>query len=374
MIKKSILRFALVFILALGVVLASSLDESSSLSRQESLAKKAALAKEVKAAKKKEKVEKTKAKKAFEASLVSKGYYRLHTVALISENDAYSAFGDANNMVGGYPDRFYTAGTFLGYISKDLESVGFLRYLDPFFFTGPKIARVSFFLTQKLYTPYSKDDASFDSIDRPYAGTLYGSFGLFLRDEDFTQDITLKLGVLGSAALGKQTQEDLHKVIKVPQFKGWDNQITNYPLIALAYDLNFYFRFLNTSYFQSDLILNPSLELGSVTSRLDLGIYARAGYGLDKSAIDNYVFKKGFYMFVFFGVVPRVVAYDLKITGDRVGFDKLSLSNLQGYFEYGIKIGFSYFQASFALVHQAKEFATQGLNNDYGSASLAFSF
>ncbi|PAF41797.1 hypothetical protein BKH40_08285 [Helicobacter sp. 11S02629-2] len=365
----------LFIVLSFSFIFAANLysTESTSLYRQAKLDKKA-LAKQTKEEKRRLKKERKEAKKALDASLASKGYYRLHTLALISENDAYSAFGDTTTMLGGYPDRFYTAGTSLGYISKDLESIGLLRYLDPFFFTGTKTARVSFFLTQKLYTPYIKDDPNFDASDRPYAGTLYGSFGLFLRDDDFTQNLVLKLGVLGSAALGKQTQEELHNIIKAPQFKGWNHQITNYPLVALEYDLNFYFRFLNTSYFQSDLILNPSLELGSITSNIGLGVYARAGYGLDKSAINNYVFKKGFYIFGFFGVVPRFVAYDLKVTGDKVGFDKLSLANVQGYFEYGVKIGFSYFQASFKVVQQAREFTTQTLNNDYGSASLAFSF
>ncbi len=82
---------------------------------------------------------------------------------------------------------------------------------------------------QQLYTP--KDTrltpAQLGSLDRPYAAWLYGGMVYRLERIDGSElAFGLDVGCLGPCAMGRQSQEALHRVLSQPQPKGWGSQVS----------------------------------------------------------------------------------------------------------------------------------------------------
>jgi lipid A 3-O-deacylase len=83
-------------------------------------------------------------------------------------------------------------------------------------------------LGQSLFTPANLQLKNPDRRDRPYAGWLYGGFDFIQNAADRRLDsVELQFGVVGSAALGRQTQNDFHQFIASAKAKGWGHQLAN---------------------------------------------------------------------------------------------------------------------------------------------------
>ena len=70
----------------------------------------------------------------------------------------------------------------------------------------------------------------------PYAGWLYASlnFQAISPDGQTLRTVELTLGMVGPASLGRQVQNNLHKLKNVPTAKGWDHQLHNEPALILS--------------------------------------------------------------------------------------------------------------------------------------------
>jgi hypothetical protein len=84
-------------------------------------------------------------------------------------------------------------------------------------------------LGQQLYTPKNAQlyPSQLSALDRPYAGWLYGGFFYRVENGDGSEvAFGLDLGCLGPCALGRQTQEALHDLLRQPQPHGWSTQLS----------------------------------------------------------------------------------------------------------------------------------------------------
>jgi len=95
---------------------------------------------------------------------------------------------------------------------------------------------VSFAIGQKVYTP---DDIRASAVvpqDRPYAGVLHASGSLRVVDIGAARQTSAMLGWVGPGALARQSQHLLHRLIHSPRPRGWDNQLSNEPLVQLDHE------------------------------------------------------------------------------------------------------------------------------------------
>ena len=82
-----------------------------------------------------------------------------------------------------------------------------------------------------IFNPYYNRrsvDTVLKTMDRPYAGWLYGSYGqtkIFGNDDVLQFDAVV--GVVGPGALGKQIQTGYHQFINLYKIYGWDYQLLN---------------------------------------------------------------------------------------------------------------------------------------------------
>ena len=177
-------------------------------------------------------------------------------LSFIAENDLF---------VSTFQDRYYSSGLFLSY-----------RYLSKRKSNTLEKRIIKWELGHKMYTPYKSTITNVVDHDRPFAGYLYGSFGIDrVYKKNQLLNTSLQVGVLGSKSLTKELQEFIHEVYNFRKATGWEYQIKD----ALA--VNFGVKHLKTLLKDKknylDLTWVNHLNFGSIFTNTASGIYARIG-------------------------------------------------------------------------------------------------
>lgn len=96
-----------------------------------------------------------------------------------------------------------------------------------------KSASYSLSLNTEGFTPTSIKSDSILKGDRPYAGTVFLGFGkTFLNPQKHLRLLSeLDLGIIGPAALGYESQKNIHRITGNPIPHGWQYQISNAPVV-----------------------------------------------------------------------------------------------------------------------------------------------
>ena len=116
-----------------------------------------------------------------------------------------------------------------------MENDTFLKNQDNDYTHGTKLEAVTdggwhYMLSQTMYAPSDLKKPEHIVGDRPYAGMLIGGVGyeLFQDPESpWTHYAELNFGMIGPAAMCKDTQTAIHKLLNCRKPMGWDNQLHN---------------------------------------------------------------------------------------------------------------------------------------------------
>jgi hypothetical protein len=209
-------------------------------------------------------------------------------------------------------DRYYTAGTFIYY--RQGLTVAANSSLEN------KV--LGFEIGQKLYTPQSADVPSPMYVDRPFAGYLYiGSTLNLLYKNEGNLNLEAQAGVVGPAALGRQTQQFIHSTFGIYQPHGWQYQIDNNAVLNLSAQYN---KLIARNSF-ADVSLTSYANLGNGLSGAGLGPMLRLGnfnqlfnsVSTQSTAIKNSAEKLLHPYELFFYYRPQInyVAYDATVQG-----------------------------------------------------------
>ncbi len=162
---------------------------------------------------------------------------RSDTLSLYLENDL---FGFDNK------DRYYTHGTKLSWISRDLSDSGeasslplWIRWvLDRVpLINGPEIRRsVSFSLGQNIYTPEDKERSDLIPDDRPYAGVTYLGLGFHGISGRRMDTLEVDVGIVGRHSYAEDCQKVIHDWIGSVAPKGWEHQLKDEPILNLFFE------------------------------------------------------------------------------------------------------------------------------------------
>lgn len=317
------------------------------------------------------------------------------TLNLYLENDL---FGDT--------DQDYTSGVRLSWVSPDLNS-----YQDE---TLPRwvrevneeVERILGFpsgLSQNLvisagqlmYTPEDLDTSELLEDQRPYAGYLYLGIGYHARTRNRLDSLEFTLGVVGPAALARDTQNLVHDLQGIDRAKGWRNQLKNEPTFKLVYERR---RRLFSGglpgNLEHDFISHGGAALGNVRTYINAGGEYRLGWDLPEdfgtSAVrpagDNSApggsdprIKRNDRLFHglhgFVSLDGRAVLRDVFLDGNSWR-DSHSVSKEP--FVADIAVGFSVlagrWKFSYAQVFRTREFKKQPHSHEYGSLTLSYTW
>ncbi|CAM1372608.1 lipid A deacylase LpxR family protein [Tenacibaculum xiamenense] len=176
--------------------------------------------------------------------------------SFINDNDLYISLSQ---------DRYYTNGMFFNY-----------RFISKH--SNQKIAKkiIDFEIGHKIYTPFKAVVQSPQQHDRPFAGYLYGSFGInhFFKNNSFLKN-SVEIGVIGPGSMAEELQNFIHDIYGFRRAIGWKYQIRN------AFALNFKSSYGKTiigdtsKYF--DVTWTSTANFGTVLTNISTGFYSRLG-------------------------------------------------------------------------------------------------
>lgn len=283
-------------------------------------------------------------------------------------------------------DRYYTAGEHIG-LTMPTGAVPdpIARFGHALLGAGQQ--RVEYGLTQEIFTPRNTQIAPPDPHDRPYAALLLGGMSL-IQDTTHTRTMmTVQLGMIGPAALGREAQNTTHRVLNDRPAQGWGYQLPNQPVVQLYANRIWRLPVAHAGPFQADLL--PELEVGVGTWRDYAlgGVQLRFGQGLDSdfgiarnrpgmSGGDAYAATRPFAWYVFAGGDVQAVAFDETINGEPFRATRhLTLRPAVGELDFGAAIMALGVRLTFANILQTHEFENQqGGMFEFSTLSLSFKF
>lgn len=198
-----------------------------------------------------------------------------------------------NDLFGGsQQDQGYTNGVLLTVVSPNLVDYlsdpclpamarGLNRYLSGLSHEGFEQQNMVFSFGQGLFTP--KDISRTDLIrdDRPYAAALLFSVGYNARSGDVLRTSHLRLGIVGPSALGRQTQNAVHKLIGDQRANGWGNQLRDELVLQFVHErMQRWAPEHDRSGWSWDAIGHWGGAVGNLQSYLNAGVELRYGWRL----------------------------------------------------------------------------------------------
>ncbi len=317
------------------------------------------------------------------------------TLSVYFENDLF-----------GETDQNYTNGIRVSWVSPDTTSY----FDDPEF--APWIRKINktlrFFnhietgmehnlvitLGQLMYTPSHIEETALLPNERPYAAYLYTGFAYHARSDKYLDSVEINLGIIGSAALGKEAQDFIHDLRGFDKFRGWDNQLENELAVNVSYEhKQRLFRHRLVKRLGQDFIAHGGVSVGNVATYLNVGGEYRIGWDLpndfgtsavrpggDNSAPGQGDLRRRTGNAVFYGLHAfvssdvRWVARDIFLDGNTFR-DSHEVDKENGLAEFSSGLSFlSYgWKVSFAWVVRTREFKQQAHHHEYGSLSLSYS-
>ncbi|ARV13649.1 lipid A deacylase LpxR family protein [Polaribacter sp. SA4-12] len=178
-------------------------------------------------------------------------------ISFITDNDLY---------VSKVRDRYYTSGIFLAY-----------RYLSNNKNESLEKRILEWKLGHEMYTPNKAVVYNISQHDRPFAGYLYGSFGINrVYKKPQILNTSIQIGVIGSNSYAEELQEFIHDIYGFKEAVGWEYQIEN--AFVLNFNAEYLTTILNTEKNLFDITWTNELNLGTIYTNMSTGINARIGF------------------------------------------------------------------------------------------------
>lgn len=287
---------------------------------------------------------------------------------------------DWDNDMFVFKDFYYTQGAKLFYVNPALRKnpanhiLFQLKNADKYYGLG---------LIQEIFTPKDINDSLLNTVDRPYAGTIFlRSFVISSSPQKQIKFTTqLDLGVLGPLSGAKQAQKIIHDWLDLGFPNGWDFQIENRPYInynALLekglISVPGIFEFMGKARAQVGNI-HDDLQLGAMLRLGKLNDYFK-GYNLSNK---TYFENKDFQAFVYGGANATAVLYNATLMGGIIPPDRNyrfqynEIKNLVGELYGGLQMSYKSLGLKGEVIWKTPEFEN-GEHHGWGTVSAYFRF
>ncbi len=290
---------------------------------------------------------------------------------LTTENDSYLGKGS---------DRYYTNGIFLYY-----------RHALPVTITDSTRLQnkvLGFEAGQKMFNPQAANVPSAAYIDRPFAAYLYigSTLNLLYKDESSLK-LGAQVGVVGPDALGKETQDLIHKTFGFYHPDGWRYQIRNDAELNLSAAYNRLLLRVSAV----DLSLASYANLGNGFTGAGLGPVIRLGLFnqlFNSVTTQSTAIQRGnsaplhrYELFAYFKPMLNYVAYDATVQGSLfrthpAGPDEITLNPERFVYsqQWGIAYAGKRLVLDAAAVYHTKDVKEMFRKHQWGSVTVLYRF
>jgi hypothetical protein len=244
-------------------------------------------------------------------------------------------------------------------------------------------------LGHALFTPTDFTRSDLIEDDRPYAAALLMSLGYNARSGDDLRTTQLQLGIVGPSAKGEQVQNEVHRILDVAPFEGWDNQLRDEPVFRLVHERMRRFSPHEDGKWGWDAITHWGGSLGNLATYANAGGEVRFGRHLPddfgstplRPAGENTAPTRGaraggaFGIHAFLTADARWVLRDITLDGntfkDSHSVDKHSFVADVGY---GLALTKGRWKFALARYFRTREFEGQAETPEFGSFTISRTF
>ena len=298
------------------------------------------------------------------------------TFGILFENDWF-----------GKADHNYTNGVELTYTTAPQDTPDWLittAHWLPFFSATGEV-RTRYALGQTIFTPLDKTAVNPSLTDRPYAGFLFGTFGLVGDSGTHLDQLQFTVGVIGPMSIAGETQNWVHGIIGDAKAMGWHYQLHNEPGLIVQYQRNIKLippKSLLGLVF--DVEPNYGAAVGNVYDFASAGAMARIGFNLpsdygpmriDPSLPGSNFFEPngGISAYIFAGADGRAIARNLFLDGNTFRSSR-SVSKYNFVYDYdlGAAVTFRAMRISYTYVIRSREYQTQTAMSKFGAVAVSF--
>lgn len=302
-------------------------------------------------------------------------------------------------------DRYYTHGSKISWVSRDLLSYRDAGFLPVWMETGIKRLpwinhpgrryTVSLSFGQNIYTPDDKEQSALIPDDRPYAGITYLGIGLHSRSALQMDTLELNFGIIGPHSYAEDCQKTVHHWTDSADARGWTNQLHDEPIVNVYFERKWkILKIKNADGLGLDCIPHAGLALGNAYIGTNMGGQLRLGWNIPND-FGTYLIRPGsdssaplddsdprfflpfhrFGLHLFLAVDGKAVARNILLDGNTFK-DSHSVSKKpfvadliggMGLIIHQVKITYSH-------VYRTNEFDTQKSKQHFGALSVSFTF
>jgi len=287
-----------------------------------------------------------------------------------------------NDFFAGY-DHHYTNGIQLAFSADRMPLPNFVRALPPL--RGGSEPQINFAIGQRIYTPTDKTRSDPDPLDRPYGGWLYALIDIRVRSGKAVDSVQASLGVIGPAALGRETQNTYHSLIGSDKARGWHAQLDNEPALLLGYE-RAWPGLLNTRVggLTADITPKVGATVGNVYTYANTGAVLRIGQNLpDDFPVtdislgpprDGYRPSNGrFGWYAWLGTEARLVGWNTFLDGNAFSNGpSVKRKSFGNDLQLGLAAVWNKSRLGFTFVRRSKEFETQEAADKFGQITYSF--
>ncbi|MCE5181634.1 MAG: lipid A deacylase LpxR family protein [Betaproteobacteria bacterium] len=322
-------------------------------------------------------------------------------IAALAHHPELYNFYFENDLFSG-TDSGYTNGVKFSWVSANLKDYTsdpclphWVRQLNQIFETvhPGKYTSRNMVITggQMMFTPRDRSRSDLIRDDRPYAGWLYLGLGYNARNAQQMDTVEVNLGVVGPAALARQSQEFVHDLRGIARFNGWNNQINNELGFQLVAERKNRIWSEGGANLQFDAITHYGASLGNIRTYLNTGMELRAGSripndfgtspirpaGDSNAPLEGSVTRRfsdgGLHAFL--SADARAVARDIFLDGNTFS-DSHSVDKKRfvGDLATGIAWQWSGGKITYARYVRSKEFTAQENTHSFGSVTLSLEY
>jgi lipid A 3-O-deacylase len=293
---------------------------------------------------------------------------------------------NASASTSGLTDRYYVNGFRASYTSGEGDAPAPLARMAQGLW-GNGAVRFSIDLSQQIDTPADTQAAKPPAGDRPYAGVLLATFGLWNDTPDTRSMVSLSLGVLGPDALAQSVQNGFHNIIGQGHTNGWHDQIGNEAVGEVTAGRTWRIPVAQFGDLETDALPEVTGGIGNERIYAQTGFVLRLGQGLmsdygaprvspGPNGGDAYTPTRPFAWYVFAGGDGQAVGWDATINGGITGTGThITPTPLVGEAEAGLAVLAFGARLTYTQVFQSAEIPNQhGGLHQFGvlTASIRF--
>lgn len=309
-----------------------------------------------------------------------------HTLSITAENDIYAPRGQ---------DRHYSNGVRLSYGPGSAATSSVLyHWLGTMLgeFTPVIHPRYEIVFGQNIYTPEYNIEGAPALDDRPFAGWLYTGLSVSTFKSDHSDYLSVNTGIVGPAALGRQSQNLIHNIIDDPHVNGWENQLNNEPGLLIRYRRNWIVPLFADTDTRFELVPALGFSLGNIMTDAGVAVSLRIGNHLpqaelasrldgEHAAAAGYfpVQNKQTHWMLFAIIQERAVLHNIFLDGNTFSHSaSVTRRSFVNDIVTGLTLGTGHFDLplilSFNLTFRGREFELQRGNDSFGSVTLGIQY